>query len=476
MIEKCLLFINGEWVSGVDEFTVTEKFTGERIAEVAIASRDQVYDAVAAAEHAFRTEVLSPYERYGILQRASSLVDERRDELVQIIIAESGFTYSDAVSEAKRCVQTLLLSGEEAKRIHGDVVPLEAAPGHEHRLGFTIRVPIGVVCAITPFNAPFNTVAHKIAPALAAGNAVVLKPASYTPMSARALCRILLDAGLPKGHLNVVHGAGSQIGAWLFENQTIGFYAFTGSSAVGKIIQASVGLRRTSLELGSISSTIVCEDADLKWATPRCINAAFRKAGQVCTSMQRLYVHESIIDGFMELLVNSTEALRVGDPYDPNTIVGPMIASQEADRAEGWIHEAVEQGAKVLAGGRRHGSVLHPTILVDVRPDMRVMSEEIFAPVISIVPYTSFEEALESVNDTPYGLTAGVFTMDINKAMRAAKTLRVGTVHINESSSSRIDMMPSGGVKESGIGREGPKYAIEEMSEERLVTISLSPR
>ena len=380
MIEKCLLFINGEWVSGVDEFTVTEKFTGERIAEVAIASRDQVYDAVAAAEHAFRTGVLSPYERYGILQRASSLVDERRDELVQIIIAESGFTYSDAVSEAKRCVQTLLLSGEEAKRIHGDVVPLEAAPGHEHRLGFTIRVPIGVVCAITPFNAPFNTVAHKIAPALAAGNAVVLKPASYTPMSARALCRILLDAGLPKGHLNVVHGAGSQIGAWLFENQSIGFYAFTGSSAVGKIIQASVGLRRTSLELGSISSTIVCEDADLQWATPRCINAAFRKAGQVCTSMQRLYVHESIIDGFMELLVNSTEALRVGDPYDPNTIVGPMIASQEADRAEGWIHEAVEQGAKVLAGGTRHGSVLDPTILVDVRPDMRVMSEEIFAP------------------------------------------------------------------------------------------------
>ena len=476
MIEKCLLFINGEWVSGVDEFPLTNKFTGERLAEVAIASRDQVNDAVAAAGHAFRTEVLSPYERYKILQRASSLVDERRDELVQIIIAESGFTYSDALSEVKRSVQTLLLSGEEARRIRGDVIPLEAAPGHEHRLGFTIRVPIGVVCAITPFNSPFNTVAHKIAPALAAGNAVVLKPASYTPLSARALCRILLDAGLPKGRLNVVHGAGHQIGDWLFENQSVGFYAFTGSSAVGKVIQASVGLRRTSLELGSIASTIVCEDADLEWATPRCVNAAFRKAGQVCTSAQRLVVHDSIVDRFTNLLVNRTEALQVGDPYDPKTTVGPMIASQEAERTESWIHEAVEQGAKVLAGGTRRGSVHDPTILANVRPDMRVMSEEIFAPVISIVPYTSFEQALESVNDTPYGLTAGVFTMDINKAMQAAQTLRVGTVHINESSSSRIDMMPSGGVKESGIGREGPKYAVKEMSEERLVTISLFPR
>jgi succinate-semialdehyde dehydrogenase/glutarate-semialdehyde dehydrogenase len=330
-----------------------------------------------------------------------------------------------------------------------------------------------VVCAITPFNSPLNTVAHKIAPALAAGNTVVLKPSSYTPLTAAILCGILLEAGLPAGHINLLHGSGGETGRWLAEHPGIAFYTFTGSTAVGKFLRAAVGLRPTSLELGSISSTIVCEDAQLDWALPRCVNAAFRKAGQVCTSVQRLYVHESIAARFTEMLAEKVRAAKVGDPRDPQTLVGPMISIQEAKRAEAWVQESVGCGATLVTGGIREGAILHPTILTGVRPEMKVMCQEIFAPVISIIPYRAFDDAIEQVNNTCYGLAAGVFTRDLNRAMSAAKRLHMGSVHINETSSSRVDVMPYSGAKDSGSGREGPKYAIEEMTEERLITLSL---
>jgi succinate-semialdehyde dehydrogenase/glutarate-semialdehyde dehydrogenase len=466
------MLIGGTWVDGERTFTVRNKVTGEMLCEAASASRAQVTAAVGAARESFERLALAPYQRYEVLHRAATAVAARRAELLATIVAETGFTISDAGGEVDRCIQTLLISGEEAKRVHGAMVPIEGAPGQSHRLGFTLRVPRGVVAAITPFNSPLNTVAHKVAPALAAGNTVVLKPASVTPLSAGILCEILLDAGLPAAHLNLVHGGGGDVGRWLTEEEGIAFYTFTGSTSVGRRIQEAIGLRRSALELGSISSTIVCDDADLEWALPRCVNASFRKAGQVCTSVQRLHVQRAIVDKFTAMLRERTRAAKVGDPYDVATLVGPMIDEREAVRAEEWVRAAVAGGAALVTGGGRSGAVLEPTILRGVRPDMRVMCEEIFAPVISIVEFDSFEETLDQVNATPYGLAAGVFTRDIDRALRASRRLRVGSVHINETSSSRVDLMPYGGVKDSGFGREGPKYAIEEMTEERLVTIS----
>ena len=470
------LLIDGTWTPTAATFEVRDKFTDEVLAEVGRASRDQVNTAVSAARRSFETTPLAPYRRFEILQRASALVETRRSELLETIVAEAGFTIADATNEITRAIQTLLVSAEEAKRISGEMVPIDGAPGQDHRLAFTIRVPRGVVCAITPFNAPLNTVSHKVAPALAAGNAVVLKPASYTPLTAVRFCEILLEAGLPPGHINLVNGPGGELGRWLAENPDINFYAFTGSTPVGKALHRDAGLRPTSLELGSIAATIVCEDANLDWALPRCIGASFRKAGQVCTSVQRLYVHEEIADRFVRMLAEKTRAAKAGDPRDPETVVGPMIALSEAERAESWINEAVTAGARIVCGGKRKGPVLEATILADVQPEMRVMCEEIFAPVISVVPYRDFDWAVRQINATPFGLASGVFTNNLNRALDAARQLHVGSVHINETSSSRVDLMPYAGAKDSGSGREGPRYAIEEMTEERLVTISRLPQ
>jgi succinate-semialdehyde dehydrogenase/glutarate-semialdehyde dehydrogenase len=467
------LYIGGEWVPGASTFNVTDKFTGATIATVAAASREHVTQAVRAAAEAFEGRSPSAYERYKTLHRAATLLESRHAEFSSIIVAESGFTVSDAGGEISRAVQTLLTCAEEAKRIAGEVVPIQGAPGQENRLAFTLRMPVGVVCAITPFNSPLNTVAHKAGPALAAGNAVVLKPATQTPLTAALFCELLTEAGVPPGYLNLIHGSGSEVGTWLLQEPQIAFYTFTGSTAVGRTIQRAIGLRRSQLELGSISSTIVCEDADLVRAVPRCIGASFRKAGQVCTSVQRLYVQRSVVENFVGALLEATAKARVGDPRDAATLVGPMISAAEADRAGAWVQEAVAQGARVVCGGRHDGALFRPTIVVDVTARMRVMSEEIFAPVISIVPYDVLDAAINDINATPYGLAAGIFTSNVNTAMHAARQLRVGTVHVNETSSSRVDVMPYGGVKESGFGREGPKYAIHEMTDERLVTWSL---
>ncbi len=466
------LLIDGEPVAGSSTLPVFDKFTLRPIAEVACATRDDVQRAVGAAARSFQSRRLSPYERYEILHRASELLHQRKTEFVETIVGESGFTTADAETEVGRAIQTLIISSEEAKRLHGEMVPLDGAPGVTNRLGFTIRVPLGVVCAITPFNSPLNTVTHKVAPALAAGNTVVLKPASTTPLASVALCRLLIDAGLPPGHVNLVVGSGRDVGEWLLADERVRFYTFTGSTAVGRAIQRGAGLRRTQLELGSISSTLVCDDANMDFAVPRCVNASFRKAGQVCTSVQRLFVQSGILDRFVDALATRTAAAGVGDPRDANTLVGPMIDVAEAQRAEAWVNEAVAQGAQIVTGGRREGPVFHPTIILNAKPTMRVMCDEIFAPVISIVPFTSLMDAIRQVNDTPYGLAAGVFTSNLTTALTAAKHLEVGTVHINETSSSRVDLMPYGGVKDSGFGREGPKYAMREMTEERLVTIT----
>jgi succinate-semialdehyde dehydrogenase/glutarate-semialdehyde dehydrogenase len=386
---------------------------------------------------------------------------------------EAGFTTSDATGEMRRCIQTLKLSAEEARRLAGEVVPLAGAPNQAGRVGFTLRVPLGVVAAITPFNSPLNTVAHKIAPAFAAGNSVILKPASATPLTACRLAEVLLEAGMPRGFLSVLLG-GAQVAEWLIADERVRFVAFTGSTDVGRRIQQAAGLRRTQMELGSIACTIVCDDARLDTALPKIVNAGYRKAGQVCTSVQLLLVHASIVDEVQSRLAKLVQALPYGDPYDPDTVVGPLISEAEAIRVESWIEEAVAKGARRLAGGARKGAVVPPVLLASIDESMKVGCREVFGPVVCIVPFDELDDAIARVNATPFGLASGIFTNRLDDAFAAARRLEVGGVHVNETSSARVDLMPYGGSKDSGFGREGPRYAVHEMTEERIVTFSLS--
>ena len=472
-LRRARLLIGGEWVDGIEQCPVADKFSGEIIGHADRASREQVDAAVGAAHESFIRTRLDAAERYAILRRACDLIERRRAVLAETITAEAGFPVSDAQNEVSRAIQTFLLAAEEAKRLVGEVVPIEAAPGNAHRMAFTIRVPRGVVCGITSFNAPLNFVAHKAAPALAAGNTVVVKAPQATPFSAALLCEILLEAGLPPAHINLVQGPGREVGGWLIQNQQIRFYTFTGSTTVGKQLQRDVGLRPIALELGSIAATVVCADGDLDRAAERIANSAFRRAGQACTSTQRVFADRLIAESFLDKFAAATADLKVGDPRDLETVVGPMISEGEAARAEQWVNDAIAQGARLVAGGHRRGALLQPTVLTDTSPRMRVLCEEIFAPVVSVIPFETLDEAIDQINATEFGLAAGIFTSDINTAFRAARRIHVGVVHINESSSSRVDLMPFSGVKDSGLGREGPKYAMQEMTEERLITISL---
>ena len=466
------LLIGGSWVDGESSQPLCDKYAGAVYGEMAVASAAQVEAAVSGAVAGQQASKLAPYELYKILSKAAVILESRIELLVELMRVEAGFTRADGENEVRRCVQTLELSAEEAKRLVGDMVPMEAAQGVKNRLGFTLRGPRGVVCAITPFNSPLNTLAHKVGPALAGGNAVVIKPSEYTPLTAVELCKVLIEAGLPTDLLALVHGDGGVIGPQLLADQRIAFYAFTGSTRVGREIQRAAGLRGTQLELGSIASTIVCHDADLALAIPKIINAGFRKAGQVCTSVQRLLVDRRIAAQFIPEFIRAMQALKFGDPADPATVIGPMISSAHAQRAAAWIAQAVSEGAEILSGGNLKQALLEPTLLHRVTAQMKVVCEEIFAPVVSIVEFDQLDEAVAIANAQPFGLSVGVFTSNLHTAMNAAKQLRFGGIHINEASSARVDVMPFGGIKDSGFGREGPAYAIREMTVERLVTIA----
>lgn len=470
---KSGLLIDGKWRESAQRQPVYDKFTREQFGDVSVATLTDVDLAVTAADHAFVRGAPPPYERAEILQRTADLIGANHQTFCDTIVAETGFTRGDAEVEIERCKQTLRNSAEEAKRLVGEMVPLSGAPGQHNRIGFTLRQPLGVVAAITPFNSPLNTVTHKVAPAIAAGNAVVLKPAVFTPLTATLLCQIFLEAGLPSGFLSLIHGPGDVVGQALARHERVRFIAFTGSTAVGRALQTVAGLRRTQMELGSIACTIICPDADIDRAVPRVFSAAFRKAGQVCTSIQRLYVGCSRIDEVASALVDLIDKCKVGDPRCGDTLVGPMIDEREAQRAHSWCDEALAAGARRIAGGARERSILWPTMLIDAPAQSRVLNDEIFAPVVTLIPFNSLEDAVTDINAMPFGLASGLFTGSIDAAFSAARALRVGSVHINETSSSRVDLMPYGGVKDSGFGHEGPKYAIREMTEERLITISL---
>ncbi|MEY2800899.1 MAG: hypothetical protein RL513_483 [Pseudomonadota bacterium] len=467
---ECLLLVDGQWVTGTDTVDVLDKFRLTPCARLHRPSRQQVAQAVASAHAEFRERPLNAHERGAILDRAAALIEQRAGEFVRAMQLEAGFTENDGAGEVRRAVQTFRLSAEEARRLSGDMIPIEGAPQQAGRLGFTLRVPLGVVCAITPFNSPVNTVAHKVAPALAAGNTVILKPSSNTPTAANLMAQVLIDAGLPARRMTVLHG-GSQVVQALLEQPLVRFFAFTGSTEVGRDIHARAGLRRTQMELGSIAFTVLAQDAALDTALPKVINASYRKAGQVCTSIQVLLVHQSLCAEVERRLAKMVSDLKFGDPLKPDTFVGPVISEASAQRIEQWIDAAIAQGARRLAGGPRHGAVVPPTLLAGVDPSMSVSCEEIFGPVMSIVPFTGVEEVVQRINATPYGLATGIFTNRLDDAMHLARQLDVGGVHINETSSSRVDLMPYGGTKDSGFGREGPHYAMREMTEERVITI-----
>ncbi|WP_312128150.1 aldehyde dehydrogenase family protein [Brevundimonas sp.] len=473
-VKAIRMLINGTWLEGVgDSVSVADKYTGKTIATLREATLEQVDQAVDAARRGFASDTLTIADRARLLHRIADLIEARRDDLTATIIAESGVPFKDSSNEVTRTAETFRVSAEEARRLVGEMVPLQAAPGQSGRMAYTLRVPRGVVGGISSFNSPLNMVAHKVAPALASGNAVVFKPPLATPISATRLFEIMLEAGVPASLIHLVHGNGSKVGNRLVEHPDVDFFTFTGSTPVGKQIQQIRGMRATALELGSIAASIVCADADLDRAAMRCAQSAFRRQGQACTSTQRLFVEETLLDTFMSRFLDQVARLRVGDPFDPETDIGPMIDEREASRALSWVEEAVAAGAQLVCGGHRNGAVLQPTVLSGVAPQMKVLCEEIFAPVVSVIPFKSIDDAISQVNATPFGLAAGIFTRDISRALRASQRLHVGIVHINDASSSRVDLMPFGGVKDSGVGTEGPRYAMREMTEERLVTITL---
>ncbi|MFD3449641.1 aldehyde dehydrogenase family protein [Microbacteriaceae bacterium 4G12] len=467
------LYIGGEHIPTEEYIPVYHKFSGEILAYIAKAKKVHVHDAVTSAENTFKQDTLSAFCRYEILRKAADLLKERREMFELSLVQEVGKTRKDAKGELDRTINTLLLSAEEGKRITGEMIPLQATEGADNRFGFTIRVPKGVIGAITPFNYPLLLSTHKIAPAIASGNTVVVKPATATPLATFQLVELLEEAGLPKGYVNIVTGTGSEVGKWLLEEERIKMYTFTGSGEVGRYIKERSGMRPVALELGNNSPNIIHSDADIELAAQLTASRSFHNAGQACIAVQRLYVHRLVLDEFTNQYLAHVRKLRVGNPEDPATDIGPMISEKEAIRAEQWVQEALNEGARSLTPIQRDGSLLYPVVLTHTTPNMKVVCQEVFAPIVTIIPYEQFDDALEWANESEYGLQAGVFTQNLSLAMKAVKRLEYGGVIINDVSTYRNDVMPYGGVKNSGIGKEGPRYAILEMTEERMVVIHI---
>lgn len=474
------LLIGGERVETARRLEVINPYDESVVAEVPVAGETEVDAAVAAAEAGFAAvRSLPAHARAAILNRCADLLDDRAAGFAATIIAEAGKPRRYAEAEVKRAIATLRCAAGEAERIHGETVPLDSSPGSESRRGFFIRVPLGIVAAITPFNFPLNLVVHKLAPAIAAGNSVVLKPASATPLTALRLGELLLEAGLPPAALNIVVGPGGAVGSALVRDSRIRMVTFTGSAPVGETIRRDSGLKRTTLELGSNSGAIIDETADVETAVERCLVGGFAFSGQVCNHTQRLYVHRTIAADFSARFVARARQLVCGNPAAPETEVGPLISRAALAGVLSMIDEARAAGASLACGGIPEGTILPPTVLVDVTPEMKVVCEETFGPTVTIETFTEFEEAIGRFNEGSrmgawdYGLAAGLFTRDVNRALRATEELEVGNVYINDSATFRVDSQPYGGVKNSGIGREGPRFAIEEMTDIRMVSFHL---
>jgi len=466
------LLIGHEWVETGEWIDVRSPYDGSLVGRVPSAGATETRRALDAAEAAMR-EPLPAHERAAVLDRVAALLAERQDEVARTICAEAGKPLKAARVEASRAVSTYTMAAVEARKLAGDPLPMDASPAGEGKLGLSLRIPIGIVGAISPFNFPLNLVAHKIAPALAAGCPVVLKPAGQTPLSALLLAELELEAGLAPGWLNVVCGPASAIGDVLVEDERVKLITFTGSVPIGWKLRERAARKRVNLELGNATPVIVAADADLEDAAARLAANAFSFAGQSCISVQRIYVEQPAYGAFVDAFVPRVEALVVGDPADEATDVGPLIAESERERILGWIEEARAAGAEILTGGTLEGSLLRPTVIADAPKDAKVSCEEIFGPVCTVTPYATLDEAIALANSTRFGLQAGVFTRDVKAALHAARELEFGGVTVNEAPTFRADQMPYGGVKDSGNTREGPAYAIREMTEERAVVFQL---
>ena len=466
------LLIGGEWVETGDWVEVRSPYSGEVVGRVAKAGANEAGAAVDAAERAM-ADPLPAHKRAEILVKVVAGIARRHDEIAAQIAAEAGKPLKTAKVETSRAMSTYTFAAVEARKLAGEVVPMDAAQAGEGKLAFTLREPIGIVGAISPFNFPLNLVAHKIAPALAAGCAVVLKPASQTPLSALTLAELEDEAGLPPGWLNVLVGPASEIGDVLVKDERVKAITFTGSSDVGWGLRERAARKKVLLELGNATPVIVQADSDVEEAASKLAAHAFSFAGQSCISVQRIYVQRPAYDDFVAGFVPRVEELIVGDPSDAETDVGPVIDEDARERILSWIDEARDGGAEVLAGGDLDGDLIRPTVIANAAPDLKVCHEEVFGPVCVVNAYDSLDEAIELANGTRYGLQAGIFTTDIRAALQAARSLEFGGVTVNEAPTFRSDQMPYGGVKDSGNTREGPAYSVHELTEPRVVVIDL---
>jgi acyl-CoA reductase-like NAD-dependent aldehyde dehydrogenase len=464
------MYIAGQEVRTAAARAVELPYDGSAVGTIFEAQKDQVDAAVAsAAAAAPLVREMTLDERSTILRRAYQALLERKEEMALAVSSETGKPIKEARLEVERAAMTLLFSSEEAHRLHGEVVPMDASPAGKGRWAMTIREPLGVIAAITPFNFPLNLAMHKIGPALAGGNTVVHKPASTTPISGILMARLFEQCGLPKGALNVITGPGGAIGDLLVMDPRVAMVTFTGSVDVGLRIRNLAGMKKVTLELGSNSAVIIEDDANLEEAIPRCVAGSFAHSGQVCISVQRIFVNRRIRNEFAERMVQGARKLVIGHPHDPQTDISSLITTKEAERVEDWVREATDAGAKLLTGGLRKRATIEPAVLTDVPAGVSLACREAFGPVVGVNAYDTLDEAIARVNDSDYGLQAGIYTRDLQKAFTAARRVHVGGFLINEVPQYRVDQMPYGGVKLSGSGREGPKYAIEEMTESKLV-------
>ena len=466
--------IGDKWCHTDTQEPVRNPFDGSVIAEVCQAGKKEAAEAVERSCAAFSImKTLSGYRRAKGLGQIASAIGQRREEFARTICSESGKPIMDARREVDRAIETFRIASEEATRIPGEVIPMDVSPGIEGYSGSLRRFPIGPVLGITPFNFPLNLVAHKVAPCFAAGNPIVLKPAPQTPLTALLLGEVILETEFPAGALNILP-CSNTVAEQLVQDSRFQALSFTGSVDVGWMLKKKVGKQRVALELGGNAAVVVEPDADLEVVAQRCVTGGFRYSGQTCVSIQRIYAQQSIYESFLEILTQKVRTLPAGDPIKEETVIGPLITQAAAERVETWVKDAVAQGATIQTGGTREGSIMTPTVLTNVTNQMKVSCAEVFGPVVTVTPYDTFEEALHQVNDSPFGLQAGVFTQDLNKIFRAYQELEVGTVLANEMPTFRADHMPYGGVKDSGMGREGVRYAIQELTEPKLLVINIS--
>lgn len=468
------MYIAGQWVSGTRSMPVTNPYDGSVIDTVPLAGPDEVEQTLASSVRGAQAmRKLPGYERARLLRKAGALLEQRNEEFARTITLEEGKAIRESRIEVSRAIETLSLSADEAKRVAGEAIPLDGAPGTTTQVGFTFRVPCGVVVAISPFNFPLNLVMHKVGPALAAGNSVIVKPASDTPLTALKLVEVLLDAGLPAEAIQGIVGSGREVGEALCRDPRVRKITFTGSRDVGERICRVAGIKKITMELGSNSPLIVMPDADLDAAGTAIAATGYGNAGQVCISAQRIIGLRPIYDDLADVLKSKVAAITTGDPVDERTVMGPMVKESEARRVETWVQEAISGGARLVVGGERKEATYMPTVVADVDPEMRISRGELFGPAVALTPACTIDEAIALANDSNYGLSAGIFTQNVDWAMRFAREVESGNLHINWGPQWRADLMPYGGLKESGFGKEGPKYAVQEMTELKMVVMHL---